>query len=187
MVIGYVRVSSIDQNNARQKEALKKYNIERLYEEKASGKDMERPELKNMLDFVREGDIVVVSDFSRLARNTKDLLSIVEDFNNRAITLISDKENLDSSTPAGKLMITMLGAIYEFERDILLERQREGIAIAKAEGKYKGRKRVKVSDSRFKDLYSRYQNGLITKRQMAEALQISRPTLDKIIKEHAEK
>lgn len=187
MIIGYVRVSSIDQNNARQKEALNKYNIERWYIESASGKDMDRSELRALLNYVREGDTVVVCDFSRLARNTKDLLSIVDDFNNRGITLISDKEELDTSTPTGKLMLTMLGAIYEFERDILLERQREGIAIAKSEGKYKGRTPVKVSDGRFKDLYSRYQNGLINKKQMAEALQISRPTLDKIIKQHTVK
>lgn len=187
MIIGYVRVSSIDQNNARQKEALKKYNIERLYEEKASGKDMERPELKSMLDFVREGDTVVVHDLSRLARNTKDLLTIVEDLKDRGITLISNKENLDTSTPTGRLMITMIGAIYEFERENLLERQREGIAIAKAKGKYKGRKKIKIPESRFNDLYIRYQKGEISKKQMAEALEISRPTLDKIIKQHTVK
>lgn len=186
MIIGYVRVSTIEQNEARQKEALKKYDIERWYEEKISAKDMNRPKLQEMLDFAREGDTIIVHDFSRLARNTKDLLDIVENLNDRGITLISNKENLDSSTPAGKLMITMLGAIYEFERANLLDRQREGIAIAKAQGKYKGRKEVKVDEDKFAELYEKYLRREITKPKMAQELGISRPTLDKIIKQHIE-
>ena len=187
MIIGYVRVSTADQNEARQKEGLMRYDIERWYEEKVSAKDMNRPKLQEMLDFAREGDTIVVHDLSRLARNTKDLLTIVEDLDDRGITLISNKENLDTSTPTGKLMLTMIGAIYEFERANLLDRQREGIAIAKAEGKYKGRKEVKIDDETFNELYSQYLKREINKRQLAEMLGVSRPTLDKIIKQHEEK
>ena len=91
-----------------------------------------------MLEFAREGDIIYIHDFSRLARSTKDLLDIVEQLNNKGIHLVSNKENIDSSTPTGKLMLTMIGAIAEFERQNLLERQKEGIAIAKEQGKFKG-------------------------------------------------
>ena len=107
-----------------------------------------------MLDWVKEGDTLVVHDFSRLARSTKDLLNIVEQLEKKTVDLISTKENIDTSTPTGKLMLTMIGAINEFERANLLERQREGIALAKAKGKYKGRKEIKIKD--FDTYYSRY-------------------------------
>ena len=125
MKVGYVRVSTVDQNEARQIEALEKHNIEKWFIEKISAKDTNRPKLKAMLDFVREGDTVYIHDFSRLARSTKDLLDIVDHLQNKKVNIVSNKENIDSSTPAGKLMLTMIGAIYEFERMNLLERQKE--------------------------------------------------------------
>ena len=140
MKVAYVRVSSADQNEARQVEALEKYGIEKWFVEKVSGKNTNRPKLQEMLAFVREGDTVHIHDLSRLARSTADLLIIVEDFNRQGVHLVSNKENIDSSTPTGKLMLTMIGAINQFERENLLERQREGVAIAKREGKYHGRK-----------------------------------------------
>ena len=146
MKIAYVRVSSADQNEARQVEALKKYDIEKWFVEKVSGKDMNRPELQRLLEFAREGDTVYVKDFSRLARSTKDLLELVERFKEKNIHLVSLKENLDTSTATGKLMLTMIAAINEFERENILERQREGIALAKQRGAYKGRKAVQVKD-----------------------------------------
>ena len=182
MIVGYVRVSSVDQNEARQMVTMNNYKVEKIYQEKVSAKDTNRPKLKEMLDFIREGDIVVIHDFSRLARSTKDLLEIVEDLKNRGITLISAKENIDTSTATGKLMLTMIGAINEFERANLLERQREGIAIAKAKGKYKGRKEVKIDN--FEYHYNRYMNREVNKSQLARELNISRPTLDKLIEEH---
>lgn len=142
MKIAYVRVSSADQNEARQVEALKKYDIEKWFVEKVSGKDMNRPELQRLLEFAREGDTVYVKDFSRLARSTKDLLELVERFKEKNIHLVSLKENLDTSTATGKLMLTMIAAINEFERENILERQREGIALAKQRGAYKGRKEI---------------------------------------------
>lgn len=182
MQIAYIRVSSIDQNEKRQIEAMQRYNIEKWFIEKVSGKDTNRPKLKEMLDFAREGDTIHIHDFSRLARSTKDLLDIVELLNNKGITLISNKENIDSSTPTGKLMLTMIGAINEFERTNLLERQREGIAIAKRDGKYKGRKAVSIPN--FDKYYQKYISREISKSELAKELNISRPTLDKLIKDY---
>ena len=179
--IAYVRVSTVEQNEARQIEALRNYGIDKWFTEKVSGKDTNRPELQKLLEYVREGDTVYIHDFSRLARSTKDLLEIVETLRSKNVNLVSNKENLDSSTATGKLMITMIGAINEFERQNLLERQKEGIAIAKKDGKYKGRKAIDIPD--FDKHYQRYKNRELSKSELATELQISRPTLDKLIKE----
>ena len=183
MNIAYVRVSTEEQNEARQIEALERFNIEKWFTEKVSAKDMNRPELKAMLEFSREGDTIYVHDFSRLARSTKDLLNIVETLNNKKVNLVSNKENLDLSTATGKLMLSMIAAINEFERTNLLERQREGVAIAKREGKYKGRKRKELNAELFNEYYARYKRRELTKGEMAKALGTTRPTLDRIIKE----
>ncbi|MDY3971133.1 MAG: recombinase family protein [Clostridia bacterium] len=163
-------------------EAMQKYDIEKWFTEKVSAKDTNRPKLKEMLDFAREGDTVHIHDFSRLARSTKDLLEIVETLNNKGIHLVSNKENIDTSTPTGRLMLTMIGAIAEFERQNLLDRQREGIAIAKRDGKYTGGKRKTVHG--FSDGYARYKARELSKSALAAELHISRPTLDKLIKEY---
>lgn len=190
--VGYVRVSTVEQNEDRQIEALKKHDIEKWFTEKVSGKDTNRPQLQLMLDYVREGDTVYIHDFSRLARSTKDLLEIVETLNKKGVHLVSNKENIDSSTPTGKLMLTMIGAIAEFERQNLLERQKEGIAVQKEldksrkseDKKYKGRKAVVIDEEQFEKEYSRYQKREINKTELAKILEVSRPTLDKLIKEH---
>ena len=135
-----------------------------------------------MLEFARTGDTIYIHDFSRIARSTKDLLAIVEALQNKGIYLVSNKENIDTSTPTGKLMLTMIGAINEFERQNLLERQREGIAIAKQNGKYKGKKAIQIYN--FEEYYNRYMRREINKVQLAKELNITRPTLDKLIKEH---
>lgn len=183
MIVGYVRVSTVEQNESRQMVTMEKYEVKKVFSEKVSGKDTNRPELKKMLDYVREDDTVVIHDFSRLARSTKDLLEIVELLNSKNVNIISAKESIDSSTPTGKLMLTMIGAINEFERTNLLERQREGIAIAKEEGKYKGRKAKEV-DEKFEEQYNRYLNRELNKTELAKVLEVSRPTLDKLIKEY---
>jgi DNA invertase Pin-like site-specific DNA recombinase len=181
--IAYVRVSTEEQNEARQVEALKKHNIDKWYTEKVSAKDTNRPQLQMMLDYVREGDTVYIHDFSRLARSTKDLLTILEQLQAKGVELISNKENLDTSTATGKLMLTVIAAINEFERQNLLERQKEGIAIAKKNGVYKGRKPVNINDDTFQFEYERYKRREINKGEFASALGISRPTLDKLLKE----
>jgi len=182
MNIAYVRVSTVEQNEARQIEALTSRNIDKWFNEKVSAKDTNRPQLQAMLEFAREGDSVYIHDFSRIARSTKDLLDIVEQLTTKGVHLVSNKENIDTGTPTGKLMLTMIGAINEFERTNLLERQREGIAIAKREGKYKGRKAVKAPD--FARHFARYKGREINKTQFAEALNVSRPTLDKLIADY---
>lgn len=183
MKVAYVRVSTVEQNEARQLEALEKHGIEKWYIEKVSGKDTNRPKLQELLDFVREGDTVYIHDFSRLARSTKDLLAIVEELTAKGVSLISNKENLDTSTPTGKLMLTMIAAINEFERQNLLERQREGIEIAKREGKFKGGQVKQIDDAAFNAAYERYQKRELNKTEFAAALSVSRPTLDKLLKD----
>ena len=182
MNLAYVRVSTVEQNEARQVEAMRPYQIEKWYIEKVSAKNTNRPKLQEMLEFCREGDTIHIHDFSRLARSTKDLLDIVETLNNKGVTLVSNKENIDTSTPTGKLMLTMIAAINEFERMNLLERQKEGIDIARAEGKYKGRKPTEIAD--FEKHYARYLNREISKTELARELRISRPTLYKVIEEY---
>lgn len=185
MKVAYVRVSTVEQNEARQIEALEKHGVEKWFTEKVSGKNTtDRPELQNMIEFVREGDTVYIHDFSRLARSTKDLLDIVEKLTAKGVHLVSNKENIDTSTPTGKMMLTMIGAIYEFERNNMLDRQAEGIAIAKREGKYKGRKPIEVDNELFKVQYERYKSRELTKTELAKVLKVSRPTLDKMIREY---
>lgn len=145
MKVGYVRVSTLEQNPARQEKLMAEYGVERIYEEKISGKDLNRPEFTEMMSFLREGDTLYVESFSRLSRSTRDLIDTVQELNARGVSLVSHKEKLDTTTPQGRLVMTVFAAIYEFERENILERQREGIAIAKAAGKYKGRKAIPVT------------------------------------------
>lgn len=181
--IAYCRVSTIEQNEARQREALSKYDIDKWYIDKCSGKSTNRPQLQQMIDYMRDGDTVYIHDFSRLARSTKDLLQLVEMFKDKGVTLISNKESIDTSTAEGKLMLTMLGAINEFEREIMLERQREGIAIAKKEGKYKGGKAKKIDEKLFNKLLEQYKEHEINKSTFAKELGVTRPTLYKLFDE----
>lgn len=185
MRIAYVRVSTAEQNEARQIEALEKHQIEKWFVEKVSAKDTNRPKLRELLDFAREGDEIYIHDFSRLARSTKDLLEITEELTKKNIILKSNKENIDTSTPTGKLMLTLIGAIAEFERQNMLERQKEGIAIAKREGKFKGGKAIEIDEEVFEALLAEYQSRKINKVKFAESLGVSRPTLDKLLKERA--
>lgn len=183
--IAYVRVSTIEQNPKRQQEALKKHHIDKWFIEKLSGKNTDRPQLKLMLDYARENDTIYIESFSRLARNTKDLLNIIENLNSNNIQVISIKENLDTSTPTGKLMLTMIGAISTFEREIMLERQKEGIAIAKQEGKYKGRTKKEKPE-----LWTQYKEEYYTRKinlvQLAKKCNVSRPIIYKWLQEDKE-
>ena len=182
--IAYVRVSTVEQNEARQKEALEKFEIDRWFIEKASGKDTNRPILQEMLAYIREDDTVYVEEFSRLGRSTADLLATVQAIEDAGAKFVSLKENFDTSTPVGQLQMTMMAAIAEFERAMILERQREGIAIAKREGKYKGRKSVSVPN--IGEYYQKYMSRRGTKTSIAQELGISRTTLDKLFKQHEE-
>ena len=150
--IGYVRVSSIDQNEARQLKALENFGkpMHRIFIDKCSGKNTDRPELRKMLDYVRDGDVVVVSEYARLARSSADMLRIVHDLQEKGVEIISLREQLDTTTPQGRFMLTVFAGLAELERETIHERQKEGIAIAKAQGKYKGRQPIPVDAERFK-------------------------------------
>lgn len=182
--VAYIRVSTIDQNEARQKVALQKYNIDRWFIEKASGRDANRPKLQEMLEFIREDDVVYVEEFSRLGRSTADLLMIVRKIEDTGARFVSLKEQFDITTPTGRLQMTMMAAIAEFERDMILERQREGIAIAKAAGKYKGRKEITIPN--IGEYYEKYMTRQGTKVSIAAELGISRTTLDRLFSKYKE-
>ena len=180
--IAYVRVSTQEQNEARQREALTARGIDKWFIEKTSAKDTDRPEFQKMMDWVREGDTIYIHDLSRIARSTLDRLNLLNVLTEKDVALVSDKESIDTSTATGKLMITMIAAINEFERANLLERQREGIAIAKRKGKYKGRNPVIVPD--LPRHYERYRRREISKVALARELGVSRPTLDRLFDAH---
>ena len=176
--IGYCRVSTVDQNLDRQLEALKRYQAEKVFTDKLSGKDTNRAGLKEMLDYVRSGDTVYVSEFSRMARSTKDLLNIIDKLEKKGVKVISEKENLDTTTPSGKLMRTFMIGIAEFERDIMLERQREGIAVAKAKGHYKGRG-AKSKPAEWSEWLAEYKRRYMTATELAKRCNVSRTLLYK--------
>lgn len=138
--IGYARVSTTDQNLEAQLEQLKAAGCDKIFQEKASGVKVDRVELAGMLDYCREGDTVVVCKLDRIARSTAHLLTIVDSLEKKGVAFKVLNINLDTSTPTGKLMLSMLAAIGQFEREMMLERQREGVEIAKKAGKYTGRK-----------------------------------------------
>ena len=160
MNIGYIRISTAEQNEARQEVIMKELGVEQIYIDKMTGKTLDRPELQKMLSFVREGDTVVVEAFSRFARNTKDLLSLVEELDKKNVAFVSKKEAIDTKTPAGKFMLTVFAAISELEVSYLQQRQSEGIAIAKAKGVYKGRKPITHPD--FEKVVKIWRKGEIT-------------------------
>lgn len=186
--IAYVRVSSIDQNIARQQEAIEEHiKIDKWFIDKTSGKDKNRPKLNQMLEYVREDDTIYIHSLDRLARNTMDLLNIAKDLTEQGIKLHSLKDSfVFDNTPTGKLLLTVLGAVAEFERAIAKERQLEGIAIAKKNNVYKGRKKIKINKKLFEELYSDYKKGYITQVEFARRLNISRSTLYRRIKKYEE-
>lgn len=181
MKIGYVRVSTVEQNETRQLRQMNEFQVEKIFKDKASGKNIEdRSELKKMLEFAREGDIIYIHDFSRLARSTKDLLDITEFLNKKNVSLVSFKESIDSSTATGKLMLTMIAAINEFERTNLLERQKEGILIAKELGKYKGRKPIPFPPN-WKEVYLLWKTREVTGVEAMKMLKLKKSTFYKLI------
>lgn len=184
MLVGYIRTSTAEQNTARQEVLMKELDVEKVFIDKASGKNTQRPELQKLLSFVRKGDKVVVESISRFARNTKDLLNLIEILTNKEVEFVSKKENIDTSTPTGKFMLTVFGAVAELERQYILQRQKEGIAIAKQNGKYKGRKRIE--NDQFYSLYKKWQNKEITATYAIKQLNYSRNTFYRRVKERIE-
>lgn len=173
--IGYIRVSSSDQNPDRQLDGVE---LDRVFTDRVSGKSLHRPELEQLLSFIREGDTLFVHSMDRLARNLDDLRKIVFDLTERGVKIQFQKENLlfaGDDSPMATLLLSVMGAFAEFERSLIRERQREGVALAKARGAYKGRKRT-LSDEQVRDLKQRVANGE-KKAPLARELGISRETL----------
>ena len=182
MKVGYVRVSTTEQNTSRQEKIMADLEVEKVFIDKLSGKNTQRPELKRKLEFVRAGDTVVVESYSRLARSTKDLLNLIDTLAEKDVNFISQKEKIDTSTPQGRLMLTIFAGLAQFERECTLERQREGIAIAKSEGKYKGRKPIQVDKEKFKEVYDRWKAGKIKAVEAMIELELSKPTFYRKVK-----
>lgn len=174
MKIGYVRVSTAEQNTARQEIIMEALEADSVYIDRVSGKDARRPELQKMLSYLRPGDTVVVESISRFARNTKDLLELMETLEVKGAAFISQKEAIDTTTPSGKFMLTVFGAMAELERDYIRLRQKEGIAIAKANGVYHGRPVRKIAE--WEQVMALEQSGEITAREAARRLGISTST-----------
>jgi Site-specific recombinases, DNA invertase Pin homologs len=162
MRVGYIRVSTAEQNTARQEVLMERLEVDKIYIDRMSGKSKDRPQLKDMLTFVRVGDTVIVESISRFARNTRDLLELVDALTEKGVEFISKKENIDTTTPAGKFMLTVFAAVAELERGYILDRQKEGIAIAKSEGKYKGRRPTEVDEKLWNSLYLLWSEGKIS-------------------------
>ena len=187
MLVGYVRVSSLDQNPERQLEELNALKVEKIFMDKLSGKNIERPELQKMLSFVREGDTLVVHSLDRLARNLTDLLTMVQDLTGRGVSVRFLNEKLDfdagkEASPVAKLMLSMVGA-FEFERSMIKRRQAEGIALAKERGVYKGRPRS-VTDEQIKEVRSMIDMGVPLSKAVKK-VGISRTTAYKYLKDNS--
>ena len=185
--IGYIRVSTQHQNTGRQHEdfSAKGITIDKLYEEKISGKNTDRPQLKAMLQYVREGDTVYAESFSRLARSTRDLLEIVEDLTSKGVQFVSLKENVDTSTPQGKFMLTVFAGLAQLERDTILQRQREGIDLCLSEGRAYGRPTAKISDT-FAAHYQQWKAGKIKAVDFMKAENLPKSTFYKLVKRFEE-
>lgn len=184
----YIRVSSKEQNTIRQEVKAKEHNIpvENVYIEKASGKNVtDRPVLNNLMSILKSGDKLIVDSISRFARNTKDLLDLVEQLNNKGVIFVSLKEAIDTTTPTGLFMLTVFGAVAQLERDYIKERQLEGIAVAKEQGKYKGRKPIEYP-KQWDKYYKMWKAGSIKAVDAMKILELKKTTFYKLVKQYEE-
>lgn len=183
MRVGYVRCSTAEQNEARQLKMMEDQQVEKIFLDKASGKNIDRKDFQEMMAFVRAGDIVIVESISRIARNTKDLLSVVSTLTDKHVDFVSLKEQIDTTTPHGRFMLTVFAALAELERENILDRQREGIEIAKAAGKYKGRKPIDINEDKFRKICARWRAGEITATAAMREIGIKANTFYRRVKE----
>jgi len=181
MKIGYIRISTTDQNTARQEALMQELGVNQIYIDRLSGKSLDRPELKKMIGYVREGDVVIVESISRFARNTRDLLELMEKLNEKKVQFVSKKEAIDTNTPTGRFMLTVFGAVAELEREYILQRQKEGIAIAKEQGVYQGRRPI-VRDN-FDQVTDLWRNGQITAAEAMRRLDLKSSTFYRKVRE----
>lgn len=181
MQVGYIRISTAGQNTARQEVLMRELGVEMVFIDRMSGKNTDRPELKKMMAFVRQGDTVVVESISRFARNTRDLLELVEKLTVKGVEFVSKKEAIDTTTPTGKFMLTIFGAVAELEREYILQRQAEGIAIAKEQGVYKGRQPIVRPE--FEQIVKLWRSGRITAVEAQRRLDMKPSTFYRRVKE----
>ena len=181
MKIGYIRVSTQEQNTMRQEALMEALGVDEVYLDRMSGKNTNRPELQKMMEYVRKGDTVIVESISRFARNTHDLLDLVEQLTAKGVEFISKKEAIDTTTPTGKFMLTVFGAVAELEREYILQRQREGIAIAKELGKYTGRKPIQTPE--FEQIVAKWRSGTITAVEDMRILHMTKTTFYRKVKQ----
>lgn len=174
MKLGYVRVSTVDQNTSRQEVLMNDLGVDEVFIDRISGKNTNRPELQRMMTYARKGDTVICESISRFARNTHDLLDLIEQLKSKDVEFISKKENIDTNTPAGRFMLVLFGAMAELDREYILDRQREGIAIAKKNGVYKGRKRL--FNVKFDSVYKIWKSEQITATRAMELAGMTRST-----------
>jgi DNA invertase Pin-like site-specific DNA recombinase len=182
-IISYIRVSTAGQNTARQETMAENVQADKVFIDKCSGKNANRPQLKAMLDYVREGDTVVVESFSRLARSTRDLLDIVGQLTEKGVQFKSLHENIDTTTPQGRFMLTVFGALAELEREQTLQRQREGIYEAQKAGKYKGRAPIEIDEKKFASICKQWRAGEITAVQAQKRLGLKANTFYRRVKQ----
>lgn len=187
MIFGYARVSTVEQNLYRQIDALKEAGADEIIEEKMIGTKADRPQLNRLLDKLRTGDIMLVADLTRLSRSTKDLFDLVEKIEKKGANIKSLKESwLDTTTPQGKLMFTLIAGISEFERELISQRTKEGLAAARARGRKGGRKE-KLDDTKKKAIYDLYVQKNTRIMDICDMFEITKPTLYKVVKEISEK
>ena len=184
MVIGYVRCSTEEQNEERQLQMMQEHHAEKIFMDKRSGKNTDREKYKEMMSFVREGDTVITESISRIARNTKDLLITVEQLEAKGVVFVSLKEKIDTDTPQGRFLLTVFGAVAQLERESMLERQREGIEIAKKAGKYRGRKPIRIDEKEFVRVYGRWKRGEIKGVDAQRILGLKPSTFYRRVREH---
>ncbi len=183
MKVAYERVSTTGQSTLRQEVMMQGHNIEKVFSEKVSGKDRDRPQLQKMLDFVREGDTVVIESISRLARSTRDFLNILDELEKKHVALISLKEQIDTQTPTGRFLVSIFAALAQLEREQILTRQKEGVAAQKAAGTYTGgRPRIQVNQKQFNVVVSKWRSGEISAVQAMGELQMKKSTFYRMVK-----
>lgn len=186
IIIGYARVSTIEQNLDRQLDALKENGAEKVFTEKATGKKTDRPELMHLMDQLRDGDIVIISELTRLSRSTKDLFVIVEQIQSKGANIKSLKETwLDTTTPHGKLMFTIFAGLSQFESDLTAQRTREGLAAARTRGRLGGRPKVAADKSIM--AVKMYDSNEFTVNEICTSCNIGKATLYRLIKDREQK
>lgn len=165
---------------------MKTLGVEKVFTEKISGKDTNRPEFLKMLDYLREGDTLYVESISRLSRSIRDLLKTIDTLSEKGVTFVSQKENIDTTTAQGRFMLSVFAALSELEREQTLQRQREGIEIAKSQGKYKGRQPVSYDKRKMEALYPDWKTGKLSAVDYAKQLGLKKNTFYRRLKEYQE-